>query len=193
MLFLLLVGGALVVGLACSRTAQPTVEQAELDRLPDQEGWDSVVEITEDGRLQAVIRYGHMLHWPKEKLYTFGEGVEADFYNPDGSHASHARADSAVMQEETNVVDAYGRVVVVSDSGIVLRTQHLRWLPEEGKVRSDKPVRITTAEGDTLYGVGFESDADLGRWKIFEPRGVSSKRVDLEALGDEGVKDEGKQ
>ena len=166
----------------CSKTQQATVDQAEIDQLPDQEGWDSVVEVTEAGKLQAVIRYGHMLHWPKKKLYTFGQGVEADFYDRQGRHASHARADSAVMHEDTNTVDAYGNVVVVSDSGIVLRTNHLRWLPDVGKVQSDVEVQITTAEGDTLYGVGFESEADLSHWRLLKPHGVTKKRVDFEAI-----------
>ena len=34
---------------------------------------------------------------------------------------------------------------------------------------------ITTLEKDTLYGVGFESNADLENWKILNPSGVSGK------------------
>lgn len=167
---------------ACSRSPAPTVEQAELDRLPDQEGWNSLVEVTENGKLRATIRYGHMLHWPKDKLYTLGSGVEADFYDREGRHASRARADSAHLYEERNTVDAFGNVVVVSDSGITLRTSHLRWVPQEGEVRSEAAVMITTTEGDTLYGQGFESEADLSHWRILNPHGVTDKRVDFEAF-----------
>ncbi|MDZ7373164.1 MAG: LPS export ABC transporter periplasmic protein LptC [candidate division KSB1 bacterium] len=175
-----LFAAALLAG--CSRTPSATVDQAELDRLPDQEGWDSIVEVTENGQPRAVIRYVHMLHWPKDRVYTCSGGVEADFYDRQGRHASRARADSALLMEDGNTVQAFGNVVVVSDSGVTLRTEHLRWSPAEAKVRSEVEVEITTAAGDTLRGVGFESDADLSHWRILSPRGVSKKRVDWEAL-----------
>ena len=34
-------------------------------------------------------------------------------------------------------------------------------------------VMITTAEKDTLYGIGFESDSELQNWKILKPSGVT--------------------
>ena len=34
---------------------------------------------------------------------------------------------------------------------------------------------ITTAEKDTLYGIGFESDSDLQNWIILKPSGVTDR------------------
>ena len=38
---------------------------------------------------------------------------------------------------------------------------------------AEDSVMFTTADGDTLYGVGFESDMDLERWKISRPFGIA--------------------
>ena len=37
---------------------------------------------------------------------------------------------------------------------------------------AEDSVMFTHPEGDTLYGVGFESDIDLERFKIFSPFGI---------------------
>jgi len=34
---------------------------------------------------------------------------------------------------------------------------------------------ITTGNNDTLYGIGFESDMNMERWKILKPRGVTNR------------------
>ena len=42
-------------------------------------------------------------------------------------------------------------------------------------ILADDSVMFTHSEGDTLYGVGFESDIDLERFKIFKPYGILRK------------------
>ena len=39
-------------------------------------------------------------------------------------------------------------------------------------IESKDSVMFTTTQGDTMYGVGFESDMDLTEWKIYRPTGV---------------------
>ena len=73
-------------------------------------------------------------------------------------------------------------MVVVSDSGVTLRTEVLKWDSRLEKILSDTVVMVTTVGHDTLYGVGFESDPDLNRWVIHKPWGVSEKRIDIEKL-----------
>ena len=175
------VGVLAVLSSSCTKTQTGTLDKKQLEALPDQEGWDSVVDITKAGQPQARIWYGHMIHYPKGSVFIFNGGIKADFYDSEGRHTSLVTADSGRLEEASNRVDAYGHVVVVSDSGLVLETSHLVWLPDSELVRSEKPVRITTTKGDTLYGVGFESDAYMRQWRILKPHGVSSRRVDWSA------------
>ena len=41
---------------------------------------------------------------------------------------------------------------------------------------AEDSVMFTHPEGDTLYGIGFESDIDLERFKIFKPFGIIRER-----------------
>ena len=64
-----------------------------------------------------------------------------------------------------------------------LRTEHINIKASRGR-RVFKSIKypeiplsiddiyITTSDGDTLPGGGFESDADLEEWRIFRPFGI---------------------
>lgn len=149
---------------------------------PSQEGWNSDLFLTSAGHLQAVVRYGHMLKYDEKKLILFDEGVEVDFYDAEGSHASRLTSERGEYHETTEDVIGLGNVVVVSDSGVTLQTEVLRWDNGLMKILSDTVVTVITPDRDTLYGVGFESEPDLSRWIIRKPWGVSDRKVDVEEL-----------
>jgi len=149
------------------------------EELPDQEGWNSTLVSTQMGRVRFIVRYGYMARYLEKGLATFDQGVQVDFFNEDGSHASCLTADRAQLNEKTRAVEAMGHVVVVSDSGVTLRTEQLRWDDKRGRIITDQPVVITTKK-DTLYGIGFESDAQLRNWVIKQPRGKTKRPVALD-------------
>ena len=72
-------------------------------------------------------------------------------------------------------MSAFGHVMIRSDSGLVLRTETLRWDDTYDMVATEDSVMFNTPEGDTLYGVGFESDIDLTHWTIYKPWGVTER------------------
>ena len=85
-------------------------------------------------------------------------------------------AKSMVVGENINVhgnLHANGNVVVVSDSGYTLTTSEILWDNRYRMIIVEDSVMFTTSDGDTLYGVGFESDMDLERWKISRPFGIA--------------------
>ena len=63
---------------------------------------------------------------------------------------------------------ANGNVYVVSDSGYTLTTNEILWDNRYKMIVAEDSVMFTTTKGDTLYGVGFESDMDLEQWRIFQ-------------------------
>ncbi len=166
---------------ACARKEPPrTAPRPSGDRPVEQEGWQSRVVSSKEGKPSAIIFYGHMVKYKGDKFYRFNQGVEVDLFDERGGRLSHVTADSGVMHEATYDVEAHGNVVVVSDSGVVLRTERLFYSKEGDKVYSDAPVMIVRAAGDTLYGTGFESDKNLRNYTFYEPRGVSERRIDLD-------------
>ena len=121
-----------------------------------------------------------MKRYNKKKVAYFDEGIVVDFFDENGQHTSKLTSNKGKLDENTNNVEAYENVVVVSDSGITLETEKLWWDNALEKVISDQFVTITTIENDTLYGVGFESDQTLSNWKISEVRGKTYKKFDLD-------------
>ena len=98
---------------------------------------------------------------------------EIDFYNDTGDHISMLFADSARINEQNNDLKANGNVYVVSDSGYTLTTHEIIWDNSYRMIIAEDSVMFTTSAGDTLYGVGFESDSDLEEWRIYKPVGIA--------------------
>jgi LPS export ABC transporter protein LptC len=162
-------------------------KSSEAERLPSQEGYDSELYITKAGVKQAVLHYGHMQKFDDQKIVYFNKGIELDFYDTQGEHTSFISAQKGEYHETTEDVVGRGNVVVVSDTGMTLFTEELRWDNEMNKFFSDTLVMITTREGDTLFGKGFESNPDLTRRVIYEPWGVSSEKVEIDKIKEEFI------
>lgn len=170
---------------ACKSDNQQAINPAP-GEVPDQEGWNSKITATINGRVSAVIQYGHMQRYSELRVAQFDGGVEVDFYNAEGRHTSNVKSLRGALYEASNDVEALENVVVVSDSGLTLRTEKLRWDQQRQEIRTNDFVTITTAERDTLYGHGFESDQSLRNWSILRPTGVSEKKVALTSPGKAG-------
>ena len=103
--------------------------------------------------------------------------VEVDFFNDEGQHISILYSDSARINEQNNNLRANGNVYVVSDSGYTLTTREILWDNRYKMIVAEDSVMFTTTAGDTLYGVGFESDMDLEQWRIFRIFGVTREGI----------------
>lgn len=146
--------------------------------IPDQESWNSTITITQEGKKFAEIWAGYISFYNQQGKTFLKDSIHADFFDRDGSHNSVLTADSGIVFNQTNNLVAYGKVVVVSDSGIVLETQELRWDNEKQKIISDVPVRFTTQD-DTLVGDSFISDPDLSNYEIRNARGYSRRTIPI--------------
>ena len=154
----------------CSTQHEEKISSSnEVNEYPSQEGWSSKLYLTTAGKLKAIVCYGHMKKYDKQKMIYFDQGVEVDFYDRNGNHTSHLVSEKGEYNETTEDVMGMGNVVVVSDSGVTLRTEILRWINRTEKIVSDTLVMVTTQNNDTLYGIGFESNADLTRRIIRKP------------------------
>tara|TARA_B110000467_G_C18308992_1_gene476687 strand:+ start:1284 stop:1796 length:513 start_codon:yes stop_codon:yes gene_type:complete len=101
--------------------------------------------------------------------------VKADFYNDLGEHVSILYSDSAKINQRTNDLWATGNVYVESDGGFTLYANTILWDNQYKVIESKDSVMFTTTQRDTMYGVGFESDMDLTKWKIYKPTGVMQR------------------
>ncbi|NUO80320.1 LPS export ABC transporter periplasmic protein LptC [candidate division KSB1 bacterium] len=172
---------ALYVLPACigCQSAQEPAPSATNAEGPDQEGWNSKVTVTSNGKIAAHVQYGHMEKYSKKHQTQFDEGIAVDFYNTKGEHTSFLTAEKGLLFEDTNDVEAYENVVAKSDSGITLRSQRLKWLNRTQRIVTDDFVTITRPNGDMLHGQGFESDQNLKNWIIKKPSGATQRKFEL--------------
>ncbi|KAA3618177.1 MAG: LPS export ABC transporter periplasmic protein LptC [Calditrichaeota bacterium] len=175
---ILIIGFTLV---ACEDFDSRALQQPN-EKPPDQEGWNSVIVLTNLGQPTAVIKYKHMTKYLNKKQTHFDGGILVDFFNKEGEHASHLTAGRGVVYDSRNNFDAYENVILVSDSGSVLMTEELKWDNARKKIFSNVFSTFTTADGDTLYGDSFESDARMQNVKINQPRGVTHTELSLVEL-----------
>jgi len=172
MVFLLLV---FLVGCSKVDENQPTKNSQTID-VPDQESWQSVITITKDGKRVAEVWAGYIALYNEKQITLLKDSIHIDFFDREGKHNSILTADSGIVYNKTNNLVAEGNVVVISDSGIVLETEQLRWDNKKQKIVSDVPVRFTTAT-DTLIGDSFISDPDLRNYEIRNARGYSRRNI----------------
>lgn len=173
LLFLLLIS-------SCSkREDQNGMINSETEVMPEQESWNSEITLTSSGKKIALVRSGHMAQFGKKKLILLNDKVEIDFFDSEENHTSLLTADFGEINERTKNLKATGNVIVVSDSGETLYTEELFWNNKQQKIISEVDVMITI-DTDTLYGIGFESDAGLDNWTIKEPKGRTSRLVEID-------------
>jgi len=155
----------------CEEKLKPTVVPVH-GRLPDQESWNSTIEFTDSGQTRGILKAGHFWVYNNENLTLMSDSVRVDFFDDSGKHTSYLTADSGIVNNQTNDLEAIRNVYAHSDSGTSLWTQKLYWNDKTQKVTSDVFVKIVSPT-ETLQGIGFESDRDLKNYRVFNVSGES--------------------
>lgn len=135
-----------------------------LSDVPDQILEKTEVVFTVDGIRSTLIKANFVVKYDKKDL-TLAKGVHTDFFDKEGNHTSIMDADSGIIRERRQELEALGNVVVISDKGVKLETESLRWDPQKQKIVTDDFVKLTK-EGDVIYGYGLEADQKLENFKI---------------------------
>jgi LPS export ABC transporter protein LptC len=164
---------------SCSKTQEePSGPRPDTEGFPDQESWNSTIVITKDGRRMAEVWAGYIATYNQKNETVLKDSIHIDFYDQEGNHNSVLTAKEGLVYNQTNNMIAIGNVIVVSDSGIVLETEELKWNNQTQKIISDVPVIFTT-ETEKLNGDSFVSDPDLKNYEIKNARGYTEKSIPL--------------
>jgi len=147
----------------CEKDTDPRPAGAVVE-TPDQEVSD--FSLTES--VQGTRKWTLWARWAaiyNEKAQVHARNVRIDFFEETGDKFSELKADSGIIYQRTNDMEAAGDVVVRTEEGITLETQSLKWLNASQKIVSEDFVRITQGR-DVLTGVGLISDASLNEFEI---------------------------
>ncbi len=165
---------------ACSSDQPQAGQTSAQQAFPDQESWNAKVLITRNGKTVGVLKAGHVQKFSKKNITLLGDSIKVDFYDEQGHHKSVLTALGGKVNDVNQDMEAYGHVKVVSDSGLTLYTDTLKWDNRQQKIYSDVPIMLTTDQNDTLYGDKFKSSPDLMNYEIENPHGKSSKKINIE-------------
>ena len=155
--------------ISCSKVESNSSDS--LDELKENEIWNPIIVLTREGT-KIVRAKSEKLYKNTNEMALLVGNVMVDFYNEEGNHISILYSDSAHIDEQNNNLHASGNVHVISDSGYTLTTSNILWDNRYKMIVAEDSVMFTDVEGDTLYGIGFESDIDLERFKIYRPFGI---------------------
>ncbi len=161
--------------LVVSCSSEETLELSLDKEIPDQESWGVTIILTDKGIMRAKIQSEYLEKYNEKSFVFLKKNVSIDFFDSEENHTSILTSEYAEINQKTNNMTAKGNVIAISDSGITLFSEILMWNSQQEKLYTNEKIMITTLEKDTLYGVGFESNADLENWKILNPSGVSGK------------------
>ena len=166
---------ALLLVSSCSEERNSDLPSSE--GLPDQESWGVTIIMTHEGFTKAKVKSGHLKKYNEKEHIILDQNVVVDFFDLQENHTSTLFSDKSEVNEKSNDMLAIGNVIAKSDSGITLFTERLQWIAEDEKLFTKDRIMITTHEKDTLFGKGFESNADLENWRILNPSGVTGSEV----------------
>jgi LPS export ABC transporter protein LptC len=154
---------ALGLALAGCQGQEPAGESRSSPK-PDQEIQKFTLTQTQDGRKVWALRARQALVF-EENDRVEASGVTVDFYGEEAGLQSTLTASNGVIMRRTNAIEVDGNVVVTATDGTVLATDRLVWDERTGKIRSDRPVRVTKGN-DVMTGSAMEADPDLKNLKV---------------------------
>ena len=93
---------------------------------PDQEFKDAQIFLYDKDRMTTDIKAGLIKKYEKQDS-TLAWNLEVFFYDTTGTQKSHLVSDSGLIREETNLMDVYGDVRVISNDSAKLYSQHLNY------------------------------------------------------------------
>ncbi len=129
--------------------------------------------VTDSGRFKYEFASPELHQYDNaEDPYTdFPGGLDFKMYDDSGVVVkSSVRCNKARYFKKRNLWELNNDVVALTEKGDVLNTEQMFWDTKEGRIYSDKFVKIIT-KGQTITGRGFESDDRMSKYEIKRPGG----------------------
>jgi LPS export ABC transporter protein LptC len=154
----------------CEEKVKPSLVPLAQTDMPSQESWRSRVIFSDSARTKAVLWAGHIAVYGDQRYTLLDDSIHVDFFNEREQHTSVLTARRGKVNDVTQDFEAYEQVVVVSDGGVVLRTDRLFWTNATRKIHTDAFVDIVSPT-EHIMGQGMQSDQGLKNYEIFKVTG----------------------
>ncbi len=159
----------------CEEKIKPSVTSTKfIGNPPSQESWNSRITFTQAGKLVAIVTAGHLKVYDDTKQTHLDEKIKVEFYNESGKQTTILTAEQGIVNDLTRDLEAIGNVIVISEDGTILRTEHLSWINSTQKIHTDAYVEIDSPK-EKIRGHGLRSDQHLKNYEILKVTGQSAK------------------
>jgi LPS export ABC transporter protein LptC len=138
---------------------------------PSQVTWDARFVMNESGTRRAIIRADRMEQYDTDdSTYSVWRTLDdttrvRSYVFEKGDSSATIIADSVVFFNEEGRFEAYGNVVVLTNEGRRLESEHLTWNQFDRTIRTRRFVHITTPTED-VRGNGLVAEEDLETYQI---------------------------
>ncbi len=156
---------------ARTETTAPPPDSLQQNR-PSQVTEDPRFALNESGRRRAFIRGDVMKQYrTDDSTYSVWRTLEDSLrvqsfvFDEAGDSSATITADSVVFFNQEGRYEAYGNVIVVTNEGRRLESEHLTWNQSDRTIRTKRFVHITTPTED-VRGNGLVADEDLETYQI---------------------------
>lgn len=153
---------AALLGAACGGddSQRNVISEASALDSADQVAFGSRTVLTDAGLLRAEIFADTTLFLDQNTRIAM-RVVHGVFFSAQGSRDATVTAERASYNSRTQVLEAYGNVVVTSVDGRVLKSPMLRFENQQNQILSDSAFTLTEPDGKEMSGVGFRADPNL--------------------------------
>lgn len=126
---------------------------------------------TDSGRLTSVLQSSKMINFSNKEFpyYQFPEGIDLTVYD-DQNQPSFVVANTAVVYNNTELIDLRGDVVLTTSSNDTLFTDQLYYDQEKEWLFTDFPVKFRTKDYLT-NGNGFDANQNFTNAQVLEVTG----------------------
>jgi len=152
--------------IACSSDSQFSSKPINKS-VHDNEIFNPKINIFQDEHLAVLSNSDRLIKDDGKDAVLIGN-VVSDFFNEEGKHITTLYSDSAIVENISNNLKAFGNVTVVSDSGFTLKSNEILWNNQYKLITSEDSILLTDKFNNKIRGIGFESDMDLTNYKIFK-------------------------
>ncbi|MCU4177570.1 LPS export ABC transporter periplasmic protein LptC [Marinilabiliaceae bacterium N1Y90] len=151
----------------------------EIEAIGDREELPALVYkdlesvITDSGRVKYRLLTPDMLRYAKKEApyMDFPNGLNVIMYLPDGTVEAQIKCSKALYLEKEQLWELNNDVEAVNQKDEVLNTEQLFWDVKEGKIYSEKFVKMTKAT-EIITGTGFDSDESMKNWEVRDVSGI---------------------
>jgi len=163
---------ALLVVACDSNQTTDKVATGDIDSslLPDTEVTGATIYLYDRGHVTTRIQADRILKF-ESRDSTMGYTLVIDVLDTLARVTSNVVGDSGIIKEEAGFLHIFGHVVVVTDDGRKLETEHLQWDSNTDQIETDAFVKITKGEDDIMTGWGMIADKGLKRVRIMRASG----------------------